>query len=93
MSVLKNDNNAENRVLDFVSRLSNEEAMLLVLKKELYEGQWEIMVKDLKNRLEGKPYIFKLANRIMDDMKRIERLKAFETEQQVNLADYINHSS
>ncbi len=91
MSRSNNDNNTESKVLDFVSRLSGEEAMLVTLKKELYEGSWDTMLTDLRNRLEGKPYIFKLANRILDDIKRIEMLKDYEIQQQVDLADYVPH--
>ena len=64
--------------------------MLILLKNELYEGSWEAMREDLSNRLDGKPYIFKLANRIKDDMDRIEQLQNYEVEHQVDLADYLN---
>jgi len=75
-------------VRDFISSLSDEHRMLLVLKAELYDGTWEPMLDDLRNRLGGKPYIFKLANRIEDDIKRIEEMQKFETEHNINLADY-----
>ncbi len=89
MSLESNNNTTEARVTDFVSRLSGEEAMLVTLKRELYEGCWTTMLRDLQNRLEGKPYIFKLANRIMDDIKRIEKLKTFEDELQIDLGDFV----
>ena len=92
MSLNEYDNNTNSKVYDFVSRLSGEEAMLVTLKKDLYEGDWEAMLTDLKNRLEGKPYIFKLANRIIDDIKRIETLQVFEKEQKIDLADFIRKS-
>ena len=76
-------------VEDFVSRLSNEHKMLVVLKAQLYSGSWESMLDDLKNRLAGKPYIFKLVNRINEDVERIEKLKGFEVEHDVDLADYV----
>ena len=63
--------------------------MLIVLKRELYEGNWDDMIEDLRARLEGRPYIFKLVNRISDDLERIERLKAFETRHEVDLGDYV----
>lgn len=50
---------------------------------------WQAMLKDLSNRLEGRPYIFKLANRIRDDIARIEKLRAFEEEYNVDLADFV----
>jgi len=77
-------------VQTFVSGLSEEHRMLIVLKSQLYGGQWEPMLDDLKNRLDGKPYIFKLVNRIKDDIERIETLRQFEASHDVDLADYVN---
>jgi len=76
-------------VSDFVEGLSDEHRMLVVLKAQLYGGTWEPMVDDLRNRLAGKPYIFKLANRIEDDIERIEQMQQFETEHKIDLADYV----
>jgi hypothetical protein len=79
-------------VSDFVKNLTAEQRMLVVLKKQLYDGQWEPMLDDLRNRLEGKPYIFKLVNRIQDDIERIEKMSAFEKGNSVDLADYVELS-
>lgn len=73
----------------FVAGMSSEERMLAVLKGELYEGSWDDMVADLQARLEGRPYIFKLAHRIADDLERIERLRQFERSCGVDLSDYV----
>ena len=73
----------------FVHGLDDKYRMLVVLKSQLYGGRWEPMVEDLQNRLEGKPYIFKLANRIKDDVERIATLQAFEDEHQIDLADFV----
>ena len=77
-------------VSDFVDGLSEEQRMLVVLKAQLYGGAWEPMLDDLRNRLAGKPYIFKLANRIQDDIERIERMSEFEAEHNIDLADYVD---
>lgn len=77
-------------VSDFVNRLSEEHRMLIVLKAQLYDGTWEPMLDDLQNRLAGKPYIFKLANRIQDDIERIEQMQEFEAEHKIDLADHID---
>ena len=79
-------------VKGYVVGLSNEHRMLVVLKKELYEGSWEPMLDDLQNRLAGKPYIFKLVNRIKDDIERIEEMQKFEAEHDLDLADYVELS-
>jgi hypothetical protein len=63
--------------------------MLVVLKSQLYGGSWKPMLDDLRNRLAGKPYIFKLANRIQDDIERIEELERFEQEHGIDLGDYV----
>ncbi len=76
-------------VTDYINGLSEECRMLVVLKAQLYAGSWEPMLDDLRNRLAGKPYIFKLANRIQDDIERIEQMAQFETENNVDLADYV----
>jgi len=77
-------------VKSFVKGLNEEQRMLIVLKSQLYGGSWQPMLDDLRNRLEGKPYIFKLANRIQDDIVRIQRMSEFENKYNVNLADYVD---
>jgi len=74
---------------NFVNSLSDEYKLLVVLKAQLYGNSWEPMLDDLQNRLSGKPYIFKLVNRINDDIERIEQMRKFEAEHDVNLADYV----
>ena len=49
----------------------------------------QTMLDDLRNRLAGKPYIFKLVNRIRDDIERIEEMQKFEAENNVDLGDYV----
>lgn len=72
-----------------MDRLSEEQKLLLVLKRELYDGQWSNMVSDLKNRLAGRPYIVRLAGRINDDLARIEQMRELEHHYHVDLADYV----
>jgi hypothetical protein len=69
--------------------MTTEERLLVVLKKELYAGSWDEILADLQARLNNKPYIFKLANRITDDIDRIKRLEKFEQSNNVDLSDYI----
>ena len=76
-------------VADYVDGLSREYRMLVILKSQLYGGSWGPMLDDLRNRLEDKPYIFKLANRITDDIERIEQMVKFEAEHNVDLADFV----
>ena len=85
----QDDQSADDVVRDFVRTLANEQKMLVVLKAQLYSGNWDTMLDDLNNRLKGKPYIFKLSNRIKDDVERIEQLRTFEAEHGIDLADYV----
>ncbi len=80
---------AKQEVSDYIKSLSEEFRMLIVLKTQLYGGRWEPMLDDLRNRLAGKPYIFKLANRIQDDIERIKQMQKFEADHSVDLADFV----
>jgi hypothetical protein len=81
--------NSEDKVRRFVESMTTEQRMLVVLKRELYEGSWDEMEADLKARLEGRPYIFKLAHRIADDLERIARLREFEHAWGIDLCNYV----
>ena len=85
--------NTEETVRRFIATITRQERMLVLLKRELYDGQWNEMETDLRARLEGKPYIFKLADRIDRDLERIVRLREFEKQHGMDLADYIDLES
>ncbi len=76
-------------VKTYLDSLTEEHRMLVVLKAQLYGGSWDPMLDDLRNRLTGKPYIFKLATRIKDDIERIEQMQQFEAEHEVDLAELV----
>jgi hypothetical protein len=84
---------ADAEVQAFMRSLDEPHRMLILLKSQLYGGRWEPMLDDLQNRLEGKPYIFKLANRIKDDVERIGRMMDFEKKYNIDLADYVKLES
>jgi hypothetical protein len=73
----------------FAAGLSPDEKTLVTLRDELYGGSWDQMLADLRDRLKGKPYIFKLVNRIQDDIARIEKLSDYEKKHKINLAEYL----
>lgn len=77
----------------YYAALTEEERMLLILRDELYGGSWDKMEEDLRNRLKGRPYIFKLVNRIEEDLKRIEKLRSYEQKHKINLQDYKTNES
>lgn len=72
----------------FFQSLTDEEKMLVELRDELYGGSWELMLEDLNDRLKGRPYIFKLANRIEEDIQRIQKLRSYENKHNINLRAY-----
>ncbi len=78
----------ERQVRDFVQGLAEKERIVLIVRDELFGGSWENMRKDLKARAAGKAYVFKLASRIEEDLKAVEKLTEFERRSGVNLADY-----
>jgi hypothetical protein len=65
--------------------LSREDRTFLLLRDELYGGSWDDVESDLRARLGGKPFIFKLASRIEEDLERIERLRGIEQAHGVDL--------
>jgi len=76
-------------VTDFVNSLNYEERMLVILKAQLYNGEWKLMLEDLEKRLSCKPYIFKLVNRIKDDINKVKKMQKYEAENNIDLAEYI----
>ncbi len=86
----KIDSSISNDIRDFINSLSDEHRMLVVLKAQLYDGMWEPMLDDLRHRLDGKPYIFKLVNRIENDIKRIEEMQKFEAKHNIDLVDHVD---
>ena len=73
----------------FAAGLTPDERTLVTLRDELYGGSWDQMLGDLRDRLKGKPYIFKLVNRIQDDIARIEKLNEYEKKHKINLTEYL----
>jgi hypothetical protein len=83
------DSSLDVPVQEFVARLQPYERVLIDLKDQLYEGSWERILGDLRARLEGKPYIFKLSQTIARDIAAIERMKAYELRHQVRLSEWV----
>lgn len=78
---------------EYFRSLSRAEVQLLALRGILYDGSWEEMVLDLEARKAGKPYVFKLQNRIEEDLQRIQGLIEYEAKNSVNLGKYLAQDS
>lgn len=87
--VLPNTDRLAEPLRRFLDRLSPEQTMLLVLKRELYAGDWRPMIADLQHRLAGRPHVITLATRIEDDLARIEHMQRLETHYEVDLSVFI----
>ncbi len=74
---------------EFAKGLAETERIALIVRDELFGGSWENMRKDLEARAAGRPYVFRLASRIDEDLKAVEKLSAFERRRKVNLAEYL----
>jgi hypothetical protein len=71
----------------FIKTLTEDDRLLVALRDEIYGGSWKRMRQDLLDRLEGRPYILKLAARIRDDIGRIDKLEKYERRYNVNVAE------
>ena len=78
---------------EFISSLDQSVKVLIILRDELYDGSWDLMVKDLQSRLKGEPFIYKLANQIDADMQAITKIRDFEEKNLLNMGKYINLST
>lgn len=83
----------ENLAKEFINSLGQSVKVLIILRDELYDGSWDLMVKDLQSRLKGEPFIYKLANQIDADMQSIAKIRAFEEKNALNMGKYINLST
>jgi len=71
---------------ELAAGLDEAERLLLLLREELYGGSWSELLEDLRARQAHRPYIFKLASNIREDIARIERLQEYERRHGVDLA-------
>lgn len=76
-------------VAQIVSALTEQEKVLILCNYELYGGRWDLIMHDLVERLEGRPYIFKLGERIREDIERVKKLQTIEEENGIRLGDYV----
>ncbi len=85
---LSDNERLELPVDNFLNNLSVEENMLIRIRDELYESSWDKMRRDLENRIQGRPYIFKLVSRTEHDIQTIEILEKYENKNNVNLGSF-----
>ncbi|MHC5056479.1 MAG: hypothetical protein ACYTKD_17420 [Planctomycetota bacterium] len=76
-------------VEEFARGLAETERIALIVRDELFGGSWDNMQRDLEARAAGRPFVFRLASRIDEDLKAVAKLSAFERRRKVNLAEYL----
>ncbi len=74
---------------EILQLLSDKDKVLILCCYELYDGQWEDLLADLKARLEGKPYVLRLGERISEDIERVKKLVEIEKRYRVKLGEMI----
>lgn len=77
----------------YAAKITPDAKMLLDLRNELYNGSWDEMIKDLNYRMKGRPFVYKLVERIKADLRRIDKLQEYEKQHGINLMDYISVNS
>ncbi|MBD3248696.1 hypothetical protein GF336_01505 [Candidatus Woesearchaeota archaeon] len=70
---------------DFLNTLEKGERGLIKVNDSIYNGKWNDMLKDLKNRQQQKPYSTSLHKKITRDIAIIERIQAYEKAKNVAL--------
>jgi hypothetical protein len=58
--------------------LSEGEVMIVEIREDLYFGNTDNLIRDLEDRKAGRPYIFKLANKLDEDIARAKGILEIE---------------
>jgi len=81
-----------------IRHLTDEEKMLLTIRDELYEGDWDLMIQDLRDRLTGRPHVFEIcppSERLRDTidghLRLIERLRSLERQYETDLGAWVRN--
>lgn len=77
----------------FLDSLDDNDRMLLDVLEVLYEGSWRDLLKDLRAARDGEPFVFKIADRVEQDIERVERMAAFEKQYGVKLKRLLGETS
>ena len=72
-----------------LATLNDQDKVLIACNYELYNGKWDLMKQDLLDRLQGKPYVLQLGERIQEDLERVNKLQGLEEKFQIKLCDYV----
>ena len=77
------------KIQAILDSLSEQDRVLVVCAYQLYDGNWDALLNDLLARLEGRPYVLKLGDKIKEDIERLHKLREIERTYKIKLGDYI----
>lgn len=77
---------------DFLAKATDADRMLLDVLEILYVGRWEDLLEDLQAASQGKPHVFKIADRVQEDLARARKMWELETKYGVRLRSLIGES-
>ncbi len=83
---------ASQKIQAILDKLTEQDKVLIICAYQLYEGNWDALLNDLLARLEGRPYVLKLGERIKEDIERVHKLVEIERKHKIKLGDYVKIS-
>jgi hypothetical protein len=79
-----------------LNSLTDDHRMLLTLRRELYDGRWDAMLQDLRDRLEGRPHVFqwtppdqRMRETLLCHLELIEQMQRAEDRLGIDLCDFV----
>lgn len=75
-----------------LAAFDEQDANLINIRNSLYDKSWKAMVKDLKKTLRTKSYIIRFANKIRNDLDRIECLRDLSEEELGDIAVHFTYN-
>ena len=57
-----------------LAAFDKHDATLVSIRNNIYDGDWDRMITHLKRNIDTKSYMFKMANKMREDLMRIEGL-------------------
>lgn len=80
---------------EFARKLRSEDKILIRLVEDLFDGNWDAMIEDVRDRQAGRPYLFEqpwasnAAERLSEHLDWIQRLRDYEAEHKIRLVNYL----
>jgi len=74
-----------------LAAFDEQDANLINIRNSLYNRSWSKMCRDLRRTLKTKGYIIRLANKIRNDLDRIESLKDLSEDDLTDIATTLSY--